>query len=93
MAASEQSKASTDTNSKTAPPPLFLQLYVDKNRANSERLLKQALALGVRAVFVTVDAPVPGKREADERVPALPSVASSSPISGAAAGLDRKSVV
>lgn len=44
-----------------APPthPFFFQLYVNKDRA--------AASLGIRAIFVTVDAPVPGKREAGER--------------------------
>lgn len=47
----------------------FFQLYVDKNRDNSEKLLKRCNEHpGVRAVFVTVDCPAPGKREADERV-------------------------
>ncbi|EGY17748.1 cytochrome b2 [Verticillium dahliae VdLs.17] len=47
--------------------PVFFQLYVDKNRANSERLLRDAQARGVKALVLTVDAPLPGKREADER--------------------------
>ncbi|KAK4172347.1 putative cytochrome b2, mitochondrial precursor [Triangularia setosa] len=50
--------------------PAFLQLYVDKNRDNSERIVREAVRNGVKAVMVTVDAPVPGKREADERIPA-----------------------
>ncbi|KAK0670507.1 putative cytochrome b2, mitochondrial precursor [Cercophora samala] len=49
--------------------PAFLQLYVDKNRGNSEQVIKEAVRNGVRAVMVTVDAPVAGKREADERIP------------------------
>lgn len=43
--------------------------------------------LGIKAIFVTVDAHVPGKREADERT-AAENV--SSPISGAAASNDKK---
>ncbi|KAM0335710.1 hypothetical protein ACHAQA_000760 [Verticillium albo-atrum] len=68
--------------------PVFFQLYVDKNRANSERLLRDAQARGVKALFLTVDAPLPGKREADERVQSDESL--SSPISGAAARNDAK---
>jgi L-lactate dehydrogenase (cytochrome) len=68
--------------------PLFFQLYVDKNRANSERLLREAQRLGARAVFLTVDAPLPGKREADERVQSDESLRS--PVSGAAAKNDLK---
>lgn len=48
--------------------PFFFQLYVNKTRSSSETLLKTVDSLGIRTVFLTVDAPVPGKREADERV-------------------------
>ncbi|KAH7362517.1 FMN-dependent dehydrogenase [Plectosphaerella cucumerina] len=68
--------------------PVFFQLYVDKNRANSERLLRDAQARGVKALFLTIDAPIPGKREADERVRSDESL--SSPISGATAKNDSK---
>ena len=68
--------------------PIFFQLYVDKQREKSEKLLKHVEELGVKAVFVTVDAPVPGKREADERVKADESL--STPMSGAKAKNDAK---
>ncbi|WQF79913.1 Putative FMN-dependent dehydrogenase, cytochrome b5-like heme/steroid binding protein [Colletotrichum destructivum] len=68
--------------------PVFFQLYVDKDRANSERLLRSAQAQGVKALFLTVDAPIPGKREADERVRSDESLGS--PISGARAVNDAK---
>jgi len=68
--------------------PIFFQLYVDNQREKSERLLKQVEELGVKAIFVTVDAPVPGKREADERVKADESL--STPMSGAKAKNDAK---
>ncbi|EOO02978.1 putative fmn-dependent dehydrogenase protein [Phaeoacremonium minimum UCRPA7] len=68
--------------------PFFFQLYVDKKRANSERLLRQAAELGIKGVFLTVDAPIPGKREADERMQADESI--SSPMSGAKAKNDKK---
>ncbi|OHW91025.1 FMN-dependent dehydrogenase [Colletotrichum incanum] len=68
--------------------PVFFQLYVDKNRANSERLLRSAQSQGVKALFLTVDAPIPGKREADERVRSDESLGS--PISGARAVNDAK---
>jgi L-lactate dehydrogenase (cytochrome) len=45
-----------------------LQLYVNKDRSHTTALLREAKQLGFRAVLVTVDAPVMGKREADERV-------------------------
>lgn len=68
--------------------PIFFQLYVDKQREKSEKLLRDVEKLGVKAIFVTVDAPVPGKREADERVKADESV--STPMSGVSARNDAK---
>ncbi|KAF2017490.1 cytochrome b2 [Aaosphaeria arxii CBS 175.79] len=67
--------------------PFFLQLYVNSDRSKTAELLKKAAALGIKGVFVTVDAPVPGKREADERI-AAEAVASA--ISGAVASNDKK---
>ena len=45
----------------------FMQLYVDRNRPKTEKLLGMINELGMKAIFVTVDAAAPGKREADER--------------------------
>lgn len=47
--------------------PFFFQLYVNKDRPKSEELLARVKALGIKAIFVTIDSPIPGKREADER--------------------------
>ncbi|KAM0558132.1 hypothetical protein ACHAPJ_005299 [Fusarium lateritium] len=47
--------------------PFFFQLYVNKDRSKSEEILARVQALGVKAIFITIDAAVPGKREADER--------------------------
>ncbi|OBT95295.1 hypothetical protein VE01_06607 [Pseudogymnoascus verrucosus] len=71
-----------------APMTFFFQLYVDKNRAKSEELLRTAERLGAKAVFVTVDGPVQGKREADERVKADRELVS--PMSGTRAKNDEK---
>lgn len=68
--------------------PIFFQLYVDKDRSKSEALLKKVEEQGCKAIFVTVDAPVPGKREADERVQADESI--STPMSGQRAKNDAK---
>lgn len=65
----------------------FLQLYVNVDRRKTEAQLKSAKRLGVKAIFVTVDAPVLGKREADERISAQGETSASS---GAAAVNDRK---
>lgn len=67
--------------------PFFFQLYVNSDRSKTEALLRGAKGLGVKAVLVTVDAPVPGKREADERI-ATANV--SSAVSGAVASNDSK---
>ncbi|KAH8682899.1 FMN-dependent dehydrogenase-domain-containing protein [Tricladium varicosporioides] len=66
----------------------FLQLYVNTDREKSAQLLRKAKELGIRAIFVTVDAPIPGKREADERIAAENDVVSA--ISGARAENDKK---
>ncbi|CAO1637087.1 unnamed protein product [Parajaminaea phylloscopi] len=51
------------------PPdqPLIYQLYVNRDRPTSERLLKKIEERGCNAVMLTVDAPVMGKRERDMR--------------------------
>jgi L-lactate dehydrogenase (cytochrome) len=73
---------------KSANHAFFFQLYVNKDRAKSEALLRHVRSLGVDTVFATIDGPVQGKREADERVKADEGTAS--PISGAKAGNDKK---
>lgn len=47
--------------------PVIYQLYVNKDRAASERILKKIEERGCSAVMLTVDAPVMGKRERDMR--------------------------
>lgn len=73
-----------------APPgsPFFFQLYVNHDRKKTIALLKMALSLGVKAILITVDAPVPGKREADER--AAQAVQIRSAISGGESSKDKK---
>lgn len=47
----------------------FFQLYVNWDRAKSAGLLRECSANPcIKAIFITVDAAWPGKREADERV-------------------------
>lgn len=74
-------------NSGRKAQDFFLQLYVNSDRHKTEELLRRAADLGIRGIFVTVDAPVPGKREADERIAAE---AVTSAISGAVASNDKK---
>ncbi|EEH18490.2 hypothetical protein PABG_07551 [Paracoccidioides brasiliensis Pb03] len=53
----------------------FFQLYVNKDRAKSAAHLHECSGNPrIRAVFITVDAAWPGKREADERVRADESI-------------------
>lgn len=48
--------------------PLFFQLYMNRNRKASEELIKKVEREGFNAIFLTVDAAVPGNRERDQRV-------------------------
>ncbi|KAL1970731.1 hypothetical protein VTN77DRAFT_2565 [Rasamsonia byssochlamydoides] len=48
----------------------FFQLYVNTDVEKSKTLLRKVERLGVKAIWVTVDSPVMGKREADERMKA-----------------------
>ena len=50
-----------------APGPLWFQLYVDRDRATSERVLARAAEHGYEAVVLTVDLPVAGRRERELR--------------------------
>ncbi|KAB8227944.1 cytochrome B2 [Aspergillus alliaceus] len=72
----------------------FFQLYVAKDREVSESLLRRVWELGIRTLFVTIDAPVAGKREADEKVKAqdmiaMPMTGTRSREDGAGSGLTR----
>lgn len=77
-----------DIISEAPDHPVFFQLYANKNKESSELLLQRVWDLGVRVLFLTVDAPVPGKREADERVKAETSI--STPMSGTSSSSDEK---
>jgi L-lactate dehydrogenase (cytochrome) len=76
---------------RTAAPTadFFFQLYVNRDREKSAALLRQCSANpNIKAIFVTVDAAWPGKREADERVKADESL--SVPMSPSKAQNDKK---
>ncbi|KAG8959535.1 Cytochrome b2, mitochondrial precursor [Tulasnella sp. 419] len=47
--------------------PLMFQIYLDRNRKNSENLLRKVEEAGFNAVILTVDSVVPGNRERDQR--------------------------
>ena len=46
----------------------WLQLYVNANRALTKKLIEKAESRGVKALFITVDAPQLGRREKDMRM-------------------------
>ncbi|KAE9983787.1 hypothetical protein BLS_003703 [Venturia inaequalis] len=48
--------------------PVFFQLYVNKDHRITEKLVREVSSYNPQAIIVTVDLPVVGKREADERV-------------------------
>ncbi|KAI2471947.1 FMN-dependent dehydrogenase-domain-containing protein [Annulohypoxylon bovei var. microspora] len=77
-----------DGDGEAGVVPVFFQLYVDKDRRKSEVLLKMVRERGVKAVFLTIDSPVIGKREADERLKSNESLRA--PMSGAQAKNDKK---
>lgn len=58
--------------------PIFFQLYANKDTAKTKTLLRRVKDLGVSSIWVTVDTPVLGKRERDEKLKAQENV---SPIS------------
>ncbi|KAK7472416.1 hypothetical protein VKT23_000530 [Stygiomarasmius scandens] len=45
----------------------FFQLYVNKDRAITKRIVQHAEARGIKGLFITVDAPQLGRREKDMR--------------------------
>ncbi|KZT38365.1 hypothetical protein SISSUDRAFT_986378 [Sistotremastrum suecicum HHB10207 ss-3] len=47
--------------------PLVFQLYMNRERAASEALVRRVEREGFNAIVLTVDAAVPGKRERDQR--------------------------
>jgi L-lactate dehydrogenase (cytochrome) len=50
--------------------PLFCQLYLNQDVDKAKAQITKAVSLGAKALFITVDSPVIGKRERDERLTA-----------------------
>ncbi|GAB1215342.1 hypothetical protein ATERTT37_004528 [Aspergillus terreus] len=48
--------------------PVFQQLYVNRDISKSEEIVRRAERAGAGAIWITVDSPVVGKREMDERL-------------------------
>jgi L-lactate dehydrogenase (cytochrome) len=68
---------------------LFFQLYVNRDKEKAKATIRKAVSLGAKAIFITVDSPVIGKRERDERLTAGddPFVASTGVAKTSSAGL------
>jgi 4-hydroxymandelate oxidase len=52
---------------KAASTPVYFQLYVEPDRGVTKVLMQRCEAAGVKAFFVTVDTPVTGARNVEER--------------------------
>lgn len=63
----ELAECHTKQNGNGEYSRLFFQLYVPFERPATIELIKMARELGYKALIITVDAPVLGKREEDER--------------------------
>eukprot|EP00276_Gloeochaete_wittrockiana_P005662 CAMPEP_0184657084 /NCGR_PEP_ID=MMETSP0308-20130426/16966_1 /TAXON_ID=38269 /ORGANISM="Gloeochaete witrockiana, Strain SAG 46.84" /LENGTH=355 /DNA_ID=CAMNT_0027094487 /DNA_START=120 /DNA_END=1187 /DNA_ORIENTATION=- len=68
MTLSSWSTTSLEDVMQAAPQgPKWFQLYVYKDRRVTERLVRRAVAAGYRALVLTVDTPMLGRREEDIR--------------------------
>ena len=61
----------------------YMQIYVNRDRSKALSLIRRAEKAGMRGLFITVDSPVLGKRERDDRLKAL-SLGSDAPNTGIA---------
>lgn len=67
MVLSTLSNRPVEEVTQAASGPVWFQLYVYKDRGSSEALIRRVEAAGCRAIVLTVDAPILGRREADVR--------------------------
>lgn len=65
MTLSSLSNTEVELVAKEGPAPLFFQLYVYKDRGATEALVRRVEAAGCKALVLTVDAPLLGRRERD----------------------------
>ncbi|KAI5861991.1 glycolate oxidase [Durotheca rogersii] len=72
---------------------LFFQLYTGRNRERTKALIRNVEALGAAAIFLTVDTPVLGKRERDDRVRAAAGEDTISPTSGGVAKVSSRGLL
>lgn len=67
MVASTIATSPLEEIAAAAPGPRWFQLYVYKDRSVTEELVARAEAAGYRAIVLTVDTPMLGRRERDMR--------------------------
>lgn len=67
MVASTIATCTLEDIAQASPGPRWFQLYVYKERAVTTELVARAEAAGYRAIVLTVDTPVLGRRERDAR--------------------------
>lgn len=67
MVASTASNVTLEQIATTTDAPLWFQLYVYRDRERTRDLVQRAAAAGYRALCVTVDTPLVGRRERDVR--------------------------
>ncbi len=67
MVLSTLSNASVEEVAAATTAPLWFQLYVYRDRGATHELVQRVEAAGYRALVLTVDAPVLGRRETDVR--------------------------
>src|SRR5690606_14532589 len=67
MVVSTQASVSLETLAGSATKPLWFQLYIQPDREFTEKLVRRAEAAGYQALVLTVDAPVNGVRNREQR--------------------------
>lgn len=67
MVVSTQSSVGLEDLSRAAEAPLWFQLYFQRERDDTLRLVRRAEDAGYRALMLTVDAPVNGVRNREQR--------------------------
>lgn len=67
MVVSTQASLGLEEIARAAPGPLWFQLYIQPDRAFTRQLVARAEAAGYSALVVTVDAPVSGLRNREQR--------------------------
>ncbi|WP_414899932.1 alpha-hydroxy acid oxidase [Sphingomonas flavalba] len=67
MVVSTQASETIEAIAAVSPAPLWFQLYIQPDRAFTTALVRRAEQAGYRALVVTVDAPVTGMRNREQR--------------------------